>query len=118
MRRMSVRHYGKVGLVLMFMSACASNAQYQRASAGPTGCPPQEIEISDQDQGFGTASWTATCRNMVYQCSGVQGSITCRPASGTASTPTESAVEPDTTADSVADPEATDEVESADAVLE
>jgi hypothetical protein len=38
----------------------------QQASAGPTGCAPERIMVSEQE----TLAWVATCNGHWYRCSG------------------------------------------------
>jgi hypothetical protein len=49
-------------LILIACSACSASALV-RASAEPTACPEQQLEISDAHLPLeGPSSWTATCR--------------------------------------------------------
>lgn len=52
-------------------TGCA--AQLQSISAGQVGCPPDEVQISEDKIGFGTRNWQAACRGRTYQCSTVSG---------------------------------------------
>lgn len=56
-------------------------------SAGHIGCAPSQIEISDEEMGFNTTSWTATCGERVYSCSGSQNQVACTPLGGEPSKP-------------------------------
>ena len=53
-------------------------------SAGHVGCAPSQIEISDEEIGFNSTSWTATCGERVYSCSGAQNQVACTPIGGEA----------------------------------
>jgi hypothetical protein len=74
----------------------------QAASVGYLGCPESEIQISNESQGMGTRTWTASCRGREFLCSEIQGgqyapsNVTCtarasgttgQPGSGVAATP-------------------------------
>jgi hypothetical protein len=49
-------------LILLATSACSA-AALAHASAEPTGCPEQQLEIRDTHQPLeGPSSWTAICR--------------------------------------------------------
>jgi hypothetical protein len=53
----------------MTLAACAG--QIQRASSGQIGCPSEEITITDKSRGWGSVTWTASCRGNTYYCSAV-----------------------------------------------
>lgn len=55
----------------MATTGCA--AQLQSISSGQVGCPPDEIQISEDKIGFNTRNWQAACRGRTYQCSTVSG---------------------------------------------
>lgn len=59
---------------------CASSLA--SVSAGHIGCAPSEVEISDEEIGFSSTSWTATCGERVYTCSGAQNQVACTPLGG------------------------------------
>lgn len=50
---------------------CSPIPQLQLASVGQTGCPADEIVISDLPGGLNTSTWTATCRGHRFLCSQV-----------------------------------------------
>lgn len=61
-------------LGVTLLSGCASISEiYQSASAGPLGCPPGQISISEREYAGLTDStnWAATCGSNKYYCSGV-----------------------------------------------
>lgn len=65
------------------LSACVS---LRAASAGQIGCKSGDIEISDEDEGWSSHTWTATCRGRSYSCSlvstGIEsGQVSCSPMS-------------------------------------
>jgi len=53
-------------------------------SSGQVGCPSEEIQIANDEQGWATRTWTAECRGKLYYCtafsSGQQGStqVACK----------------------------------------
>lgn len=49
-------------------SGCASDLA--RASSGAIGCPYEAVQVSDVSVGWSQISWTASCRDMVFHCSG------------------------------------------------
>lgn len=59
-------------LLLLTLVGCATAAR-KEASAGQIGCPQEEVEITDENTGFSTASWVATCRGQRFYCSAVSG---------------------------------------------
>lgn len=72
---MMKRGFWLAGLLVL---ACATVKQYQGVTASHTGCPPDEITISDKTPN----SWTADCRGKRYYCSivGSKGAtVTCTP---------------------------------------
>jgi len=63
-------------------TACFGSAALASASSGKIGCKPSEIAISDDEGGWGTRTWTATCNGRRYYCSATQtgrnsGDISC-----------------------------------------
>jgi hypothetical protein len=73
-----------IALILSTLVGCGGSLA--SVSAGHIGCAPSQIEISDEDYGFNTASWTATCGDRVYTCSGVRNQVACTPWGGERST--------------------------------
>jgi hypothetical protein len=68
------------GAVLL-VGGCGPNLA--AASAGQIGCPASDIKITDDNPGWGTRTWTATCAGRTYQCSYAQtGIVTGRNVSG------------------------------------
>jgi hypothetical protein len=66
--------------------ASAGNAARQAASAGYTGCPAEENEISNFNWKTDPQTWNATCKGKVYLCTALyQGgdleprSMSCAP---------------------------------------
>jgi len=75
----------------------------EAATSGQTGCSPGELEISDEDTGWNSETWTATCHGERYFCSLVgtgkdSGQVSCRAASGQATASTTKPVAPPTAA--------------------
>lgn len=67
-------------LPLAFLG-CTSIGKMQAASAGPTGCAPQAIEISNHQSGFNSPeTWEAKCENKKYMCTGFGFNVNCSPA--------------------------------------
>ena len=60
------------------LSACGFN--YQMASAGKIGCPPEEIIITNDREIHGGWYWEATCNGKKYICTGNATSTSCAPA--------------------------------------
>lgn len=56
-------------LCALLLTGCG--AQLRAASAGQIGCSPDEVVISDNHAGWGSRTWTATCRGEDYSCSAV-----------------------------------------------
>ena len=87
---LSVKFRAVVTLVitLAFASGCISGnapaklpdimSDLQLASAGHTGCPPGENEITNSDVKVnGTGTWNATCKGRTYLCAAVSsGNLT------------------------------------------
>jgi len=58
-------------LPLLLLAGCAaSTSSLQSASSSEVGCTPAAISISDYRLNMYTSSWTATCNNKTYYCSG------------------------------------------------
>jgi hypothetical protein len=45
--------------------------QWQAASAGYTGCPAEQNEISDSKMDLDVLTWNATCNGKVYVCTAI-----------------------------------------------
>ncbi len=58
--------------VTLLLSATACSANLAAASAGLVGCPAEQITISNDNPGWGTRTWTASCGGRDFQCSYVQ----------------------------------------------
>lgn len=50
-----------------------ARARHAAISSGHVGCSADEVQISDEHNGYGTTTWTATCRGRRYFCSSVGG---------------------------------------------
>ena len=63
----------------MGLVGCATSVEkMQGASAGPTGCSPQSIEISNHQKTFnGPETWQAKCNGKKYFCTGFGYNVTC-----------------------------------------
>lgn len=53
--------------IVVGLTGCGPNLR--AASSGQVGCPEDEIEIRDEESGWGTRTWTATCHDRVFYCS-------------------------------------------------
>jgi hypothetical protein len=79
MKNSFVRHILLTALVLAAMTACQSMVmdQLKTASAGHTGCTPDQITISNLTSHDTFLSpgetWNATCNGKLYLCSAVGG---------------------------------------------
>lgn len=60
-----------MSLAVMIAGCDMSDGYLARQSAGPTGCPPDDITIANRSgyQSHTAQSWTATCNGVAYQCS-------------------------------------------------
>lgn len=66
LKNSSERNCWLLGAMLV-ISGCA--AQLRAVSSGQIGCSDSEIEISEDNFGFGTRTWTSTCSGRTYYCS-------------------------------------------------
>lgn len=70
------------------------------ATSGQIGCAEKDITIADEEQNFGSKTWTATCEGKTYYCSAVGGGqyappqISCKEQGGHASAPPPAAPAP------------------------
>jgi hypothetical protein len=64
------RNKALITLVLCLAACSGSTPELQAVSAQDTGCPANEISISNSNVGITTADWTAACRGKTYACSG------------------------------------------------
>lgn len=68
-------------LLPLLLSGCTTVGKMQSASAGPTGCSPQAIEISNHQSGFNSPeTWEAKCDGKKYICSAFGFSVNCSPS--------------------------------------
>lgn len=70
-------------VVALGMVGCGPNLR--AASSGQIGCREDEIEISDEESGWASRTWTATCHDRVFYCSAhatgeKTGQYSCTPA--------------------------------------
>jgi hypothetical protein len=75
-------HRWVVGLLAVAaLSGCGS---LQSASSGQIGCAEDDIVISNDERGFGTRTWVATCHGKRFFCSAVSGGesvqVSCKEA--------------------------------------
>ncbi|HEX3595040.1 MAG TPA: hypothetical protein VHU80_08065 [Polyangiaceae bacterium] len=62
-----LRHRPALLLIAGFLSVgCGS---LESVTSGRIGCAPSDITISDQESGWNTSSWVATCHGKTYFCS-------------------------------------------------
>jgi hypothetical protein len=68
--------------VVAVAGCAASQARLQSVSSGHVGCPPADVQVSAYKLGAFTSSWTATCRNQAFLCSGddMLRGVSCTPA--------------------------------------
>ncbi|MBP7685748.1 MAG: hypothetical protein KBB95_27770 [Deltaproteobacteria bacterium] len=67
-----------LALAMLLTSCFTATRTLRIASAGTTGCAPDDIEISNKRRRMGVRAWTATCSGQVYQCTYVgQGDANC-----------------------------------------
>jgi hypothetical protein len=59
-----------LGLTLTATTACVMD-KLKTASAGHTGCTPDQLTISNHQSSLTGETWNATCNDKVYLCSGV-----------------------------------------------
>jgi len=57
--------------VMLSASGCVSIDALKTASAGHTGCTPEQMSISNVRGATGGALWNATCNGKTYLCSEV-----------------------------------------------
>jgi hypothetical protein len=98
----------RVGFGLMIAVGVSGCFDKQAASSGQIGCSPDEVVISDEESGYSSKTWTATCGKEQYFCSLVAtgketGQVSCRAASKPAPSAPKP-VDPDGVADSEAPP--------------
>ena len=62
--------FGFLAVLLAPLAACTS-ADLRGPSSGFVGCPPNEIEITNDEPGWNQRSWTASCRGRTFTCSAV-----------------------------------------------
>jgi hypothetical protein len=71
-------------LSLASWSTLGCLASLESVSSGQVGCAEQDIVISDDEGGFGTRTWVATCRDKKYFCSahasGEGSQVNCKEA--------------------------------------
>lgn len=65
-----MRHAALLVLLLGSAGCAATTAQLQSASSGQVGCPPEAIQVADYKLGMSSSSWTASCNDARYFCSG------------------------------------------------
>ena len=63
--------HGFLLLATLSLGGCA--AQMQQLSAGQIGCPPDEVQISNDQTHFSSRTWEATCRGKSFMCTAVSG---------------------------------------------
>lgn len=72
-----MKHTVLLLVVVGLLAACGANLQ--SASSGKVGCAPREITISDDDGGWGTRTWTASCHGKRFFCSATgENAISCK----------------------------------------
>lgn len=62
------RRVGRVGIVLVMLGV-AGCMNLRAASSGEIGCAEADIEIRDENTGYGSKTWTAECNGRIYYCS-------------------------------------------------
>ena len=67
-------HHAKIlFLGLGFATLTAGCYSLPAATSGQIGCAEKDITIADEEQNFGSKTWTATCEGKTYYCSAVGG---------------------------------------------
>jgi hypothetical protein len=56
-------------LLVVAIGVVGCGPNLKAASSGQIGCPEDDIEIHDDDSGWGAHTWTATCHGRVFYCS-------------------------------------------------
>jgi len=79
-RKESLRSLQAFGLavVAVALSGCLGTEPLQVASAAQTGCAPDQIEITNDQQTWGARAWVAWCGGKPYQCSGAGQTYSCK----------------------------------------
>ena len=67
------------GCASMFVGS-ASMEEYQKATAGSTGCNSKTIKILEREKVNFGANWTAECAGDKYYCVATRGGTTCTKA--------------------------------------
>jgi hypothetical protein len=58
-------------LATLSLGGCV--AQMQQLSAGQVGCPPDEVQVSDDQMHFNSRTWQASCRGKSFFCTSAGG---------------------------------------------
>ena len=93
-RRLFCGVFASFALAVTAFGCGPTMENYQIASSGPTGCPPREIVISNEQVAGSMGSWTAQCQGRTFQCSAIRSSVTCNPAQASAGAAPQSANSP------------------------
>ena len=67
-----------IGMALLVLPSAGCATDLARASSGAIGCPAAAIEVSNISVGWSRMSWRATCRGLVFYCSG-EANASCAP---------------------------------------
>lgn len=57
------------GICALFTIFGCAGGWYKQQSSGQIGCPEDQIEVSNVDQGMTTKTWVATCKGKKFYCS-------------------------------------------------
>jgi len=84
--RWSAPRVAIAGSIAFALASAACGGNLAAASSGKVGCSPSNIQISDDEQGWGSRTWTATCNGRRYYCSATaagknSSDISCAPSS-------------------------------------
>jgi hypothetical protein len=78
------------GLGLLVLTSVTGCFDKQAATSGQTGCAPDQLVISDEEDNYSSKTWTATCGDERYYCSLVgtgkeTSQVNCHPAASPSS---------------------------------
>lgn len=101
-----MKRCAELGLLLILgVTGCFDK---QAATSGQIGCAPSDVEISDEESGYSSQTWTATCGRERYYCSLVgTGKDTNQVNCHSASTPTATTPKPVQPSGTAAEPKQT-----------
>ncbi len=60
-----------VGMLVLALGGVVGCANLTSVTSGQIGCPPEEIQILEEDSGWNTKTWVAECRGKRFHCTEV-----------------------------------------------